>query len=501
MQLTINHVSYRYPGASNIALTDISATFPKGWTGLVGDNGCGKSTLAMIAAGLLVPLSGTTTPALLSSYCPQDSSIEPLALFDFATDWGSEAVGIRNALAIDDDWPWRFHELSGGQQKRLQIACSLWQRPDLLVVDEPTNDLDIENRKAVANALADFKGVGLLISHDRALLNRLVGQCLVFQNGAAIMRPGGYGRATAQAQEEMRALERRHEQAKREVSRIQSEALRRNEEAQRSKKRLSARNVGKHDNSMREKLGRAKVSSKDAVAGRASAAMASRLESAQAKLADALAPKRYDYEFTTLGEPLRGNTLCHVDETLLHRGDFSLFVPELWVAPTDHIGIVGQNGAGKSTLVQHLLGLITEGARVGFIPQDVSPQQRDEALGRLRNCSQKDKGSILAHVARLNSNPSHVMDGIDVSPGEMRKLLLAELLLEQPHVLVLDEPTNHLDVGSIEALQGLLRSFAGAVVLISHDDALVRESCNVLWQLEPQGPTGSFAVRPAPTTR
>ncbi len=529
--LALNHVGYTYPGAAHPALGDVSVAFPVGWTGIVGDNGCGKTTLAMVAAGLLGPDEGSVTPRLYGEYCRQDSRAEPDALYDFACDWGQDAVRLRQLLRIGDDWPWRYDQLSGGQQKRLQVACCLWRRPDLLVMDEPTNDLDAQSRAAIRRALDEFKGIGLLISHDRDLLDGLANQCLVFENGKAAMRPGGYTKAMEQAGLEATAARHARNQARKEAARIQDEARRRNEEAQRSKSRLSARDVGKHDGSMRDKLGRAKVSGKDGVAGRASSAMASRLAAVQAKLEASPAPKRYDYRFEAIGAPAVSKTVCHLEETVLAYGSadgvassdagsgseapeiaplpigsapsledsdgasvFALSVPELWVSPTDHVGITGPNGVGKSTLLRHALARIPEGVRVAYVPQDVSEARRSEALRKLREYDQADMGQVLSHVARLNSDPKRILDGEDVSPGEMRKLILAELLLEDPNMLVLDEPTNHLDIGSIEALQGLVCSFAGAVLLVSHDMRLVDESCTVRWMLEETAP-GRFAVR------
>lgn len=513
--LALSHVGYTYPGAARPALRDVSVAFPVGWTGIVGDNGCGKTTLAMVAAGLLDPDEGSVTPRLYGEYCRQDSSTNPDALYDFACDWGQDAVRLRQLLGLGDDWPWRYGELSGGQQKRLQVACCLWRRPDLLVMDEPTNDLDAQSRIAIARALGEYRGIGLLISHDRELLDGLVGQCLVFENGVATMRPGGYTKAMEQAGLEAAAARHARDQVRKEAARIQDEARRRNEEAQRSKSRLSARDVGKHDGSMRDKLGRAKVSGKDGVAGRASSAMASRLAAAQSKLEASAVPKRYDYRFEAVGAPSASKTVCHIEETVMSYGDaegaaygegepgrkesggtpaFALSVPELWVSPVDHVGITGPNGAGKSTLLRHALARILEGVRVAYVPQDVSEARRREALHKLREYSQADMGQVLSHVARLNSDPKRILDGEDVSPGEMRKLILAELLLEDPNLLVLDEPTNHLDVGSIEALQGLVLSFAGAVLLVSHDMRLVDESCNVRWLLEETAP-GRFSVR------
>ena len=115
-------------------------------------------------------------------------------------------MALRRDLDVEDDWPWRHDTLSCGQQKRLQVACALWQRPDLLVMDEPTNHVDVPTREAVTAALARFKGVGLLISHDRALLDALCSQCLFMAAGQVTARPGGYSQG--RGQEQLEFLER-----------------------------------------------------------------------------------------------------------------------------------------------------------------------------------------------------------------------------------------------------------------------------------------------------
>ena len=125
-------------------------------------------------------------------------------------------MALRRDLDVEDDWPWRHDTLSCGQQKRLQVACALWQRPDLLVMDEPTNHVDVPTREAVTAALARFKGVGLLISHDRALLDALCSQCLFMAAGQVTARPGGYSQGRGQEQLERETAVRRRDQAKRE---------------------------------------------------------------------------------------------------------------------------------------------------------------------------------------------------------------------------------------------------------------------------------------------
>ncbi len=485
MQLNLSHITYTYPGASEAAIANVSVTFPAGWTGIIGDNGCGKTTLALVTAGLIVPDTGTVTPKLFGAYCPQDSSIEPDNLMDFASDWSPEAIDARAKLEVDDSWLWDFPNLSGGQQKRVQIACALSRRPDVLIMDEPTNDLDAATRAMVAEALASFQGIGLLISHDRALLNRLVGQCLTFEDGRALMRPGGFDQVSAQTASERETALREKAAAKREAERLHAEAVRRSEAASRSKARLSASKVAKKDSDTRERLGRAKVSGKDGIAGQASASFASRLQRAEERAGAIAVSKRYDSRISIYGGPASAKTVAHCEATVLRAGDFSLRIPELWVGPADHIGLAGRNGTGKSTLVRHLLSRVPETVRVAYVPQSVSEAQREGALARLRAMDTANAGRVLGLVAGLNSDPDRLLDGADTSPGEMRKLILAEQLLGEPNLLVLDEPTNHLDLGSIEALEAMLAEYPGALVLVSHDPLLVESACSLHWTIEP----------------
>ena len=100
MQLNLTSISYTYPGGTAPALTDVSATFPVGWTGIIGDNGCGKSTLARIAARLLQPDAGAVSPQLFSAYCQQDSTQAPPNLADLASDWGQDGQRIRRLLHL-----------------------------------------------------------------------------------------------------------------------------------------------------------------------------------------------------------------------------------------------------------------------------------------------------------------------------------------------------------------------------------------------------------------
>lgn len=485
MQLNLSHIAYTYPGAVAPALRDVDAVFPQGWTGIIGDNGCGKTTLALIAAGIIAPDAGSVFPKLFSAYCRQDPTEAPPDLADLASDWSQEGRAVRQALRIDDEWLWRYDTLSGGQQKRVQIACALRARPDVLVMDEPTNDLDAGTRELVGAALASFGGVGVLISHDRALLDSLASQCLMFEGGRTVMRPGGYAAASEQAARERRSAIKEREKARHEVQRLRTEAQRRSEEASRQKAKRSRSKLDKKDSDGRERIGLAIVSGKDGVAGKLSATMDRRLARTKTELDGMRVAKRYDHRIEDHGTVARGRSVAHLEEEELRAGDFLIHVPELWVGPTDRIGLCGANGTGKSLVVRRVRDAAAAATEVAYLPQEVSTDERERALKLLHGHDADRRGRILALVAGLNSDPERILDGDAISPGELRKLLLAEQLLREPSFLVLDEPTNHLDVGSIEALERMLAGFPGAVLLVSHDASLVEAVCTTRWETTP----------------
>ena len=485
MQVTLSNVTFSYPGASAAVLDSISAVFPEGWTGIVGNNGCGKSTLARIAAGLLAPDRGTVLPgAVMAAYCEQDAALPPDQLEDFACAWDKGAVRLRAALGIGDDWAWRFATLSSGQQKRLQVAVALWQEPDLLVLDEPTNHVDAPTRRAIIEALQGFRGVGLLISHDRELLDALVERCLCFEGGAPVMRPGSYAEGAAQAAVESRSAQRQRQNAKREVARVQAEAARRRNEAGKSAAKRSARHLDPKDHDGKGRIKLAIYTGKDGVAGKLSTRMDARLERAQQALSEARVSKGYAGDIWADAQPSPRKVLLRSAACELVRGDHRLRVPDLFVGSADHIGLCGPNGTGKTTLLSHLMGQLLPDVPALFIPQELTAAQAAGALAALRDATRAERGRVLSIVAQLNSDPDRLMDGAEASPGELRKLLLAQGIMRQPALIAMDEPTNHLDLGSVEALERVLAAFPGALLLVSHDEGLLQKATTTRWRLQ-----------------
>ena len=495
MQLNLSNIEYTYPAATEPALRGVSATFPKGWTGIVGDNGGGKTTLALLACGLLRPDSGSVSPPLLSLYCPQDATEPPQNLEEFALAYDGHATRLRRNLGIETDWLWRYDTLSGGQQKRLQVACALWAAPDVLAVDEPTNHVDATTRHAISTALLRFGGVGLLVSHDRELLDALCSQCLFVRGGIATMRPGGYTRANDQALIERSSAIHAHEAARREKARIEREAQRRREEASRSSGKRSLNGVGKHDSDARYKKRIAVVSGQDGKAGRLASRMEGRLVGAKEKLAATRVEKRYDADVWLDAAPSRRKVLLRMEPQTLTLGDAMLSVPALHIGNVDHVGLIGDNGAGKTTLVKRMVSCLPDGTRALYIPQEPDEAQKRAALATLLDLPSGRRGRVLSIVAQLNSDPDRILEGGIVSPGEMRKLMLALGILDEPEIIVMDEPTNHLDLGSTEALERLLAAYPAALLLVSHDAKLVAAATRITWSISRAGDDYLLQVR------
>ena len=174
-------LSFSYPQSAAPLFSDITFTLSKGWTAVLGDNGIGKTTLMRVVTGDLHPSAGSVAPDpadVVSYYCEQRIDMPPLGIDAFCDDWSPEALSVRRLLDIGDDWPYRYGTLSGGEAKRLQIACALSGRPDLLVLDEPTNHVDEPTRRAIVTALRGYHGIGVIVSHDPGLIDAVCGQCL-----------------------------------------------------------------------------------------------------------------------------------------------------------------------------------------------------------------------------------------------------------------------------------------------------------------------------------
>ena len=486
-EIRFSEVEFAYDSMSGPLLRDLSLHFARGWTGIVGANGSGKTTLLKLAVGAFTPATGAVTGPAEGVYCAQRTDDPPPLLGALLQAMDGEAWEIKGRLALQEDWLERWHSLSHGERKRAQLAEALWRAPPVLAIDEPTNHIDGEARALLEGALRGYRGIGLLVSHDRGLLDRLCKQCVFVEPPGAMLRPGGYTQGMEQAVLQEESLRHEAQQARRERDRIEREVVRRQQEAARSDKRRSKRGLGK-DNSERHKRNLARMSGKDGQSGRLLRQMDGRLEQAREKADGIHLKKTYDLGIW-LGEGRsRRDVLLRVSAGALDLGGGrKLYHPDLVMRPDDRIALSGPNGGGKSTLLRSLLQkLNVETERLVYLPQEIDAEQAREILNEARALPREELGRMMTAVSRLGSRPHRLLESADPSPGEIRKILLALGIARVPHLIAMDEPTNHLDLPSIECLEQALDACPCGLLLVSHDERFLSHLTAIRWRVNAQ---------------
>ncbi len=489
MQLEFHRVTFSHEGSGSTLLEKVTLHFPAGWTGVVGPNGAGKTTLLHLAAGELVPLQGTIRRPGPCVYCPQRTDDLPEDLQPFIDSEEAEARVLRGKLKIGGDWAARWTTLSHGERKRAQIAIALWRQPEVLLLDEPTNHIDLNARALLAEALAGFKGTGLLVSHDRELLDLLCRQCLFIEPPTAAMRPGGYTAAAAEARREEESLHARHQELKHQLMQLTEESHRRYREAEGADRKKSKRGLARGDSDGRAKLDLVRVSGKDGQAGRLARQMDGRLAHLREHLAAIELKKRYKMSFWLEGSSSSRKQLFAIPAGSLDLdGARRIFFPELTMQRSDRVAVTGANGIGKSTLLRHILEQLTiPGEHLISMPQEIDIARTRAIMESVHGLSHEQLGLVMTVVSCLGSRPGRLLENLDASPGELRKVLLALGVISRPHLIIMDEPTNHLDLPAIECLEQALADCPCGLLLVSHDRQFLSCLATIHWHLRPEG--------------
>jgi ATPase subunit of ABC transporter with duplicated ATPase domains len=483
--IQIENISFTYAGATRPLFAHLSAHFTAGWTGVVGANGAGKSTLLKLAAGNLEPQSGRVVRPETALYCQQRTDAMPEHLDALMHATAGDAYALKGRLGIQDDWLWRWDSLSHGERKRAQLAVALWRQPQVLAVDEPTNHLDMDAQDLVFAALATFQGVGILVSHDRRLLDNLCHQCLFLDPPEATLRPGSYTQGAQQAERERLTNLRQRRQAKLELSKLKREAHKRRSAASQADRKRSKRGLAKKDHDARSKIDQARLSGKDGYAGKRLNQLGGRLAQAQKKLDGVRVKKTHTLGVWMMGARSQRDLLFHLPEGSLDLGgNRRLIFPDLSMRPDDRIALTGPNGSGKSTLISHILSrLDLDEDLITYLPQEIDLRASREILARARALSGEKLGQMMTLVSRLGSRPERLLESATPSPGEIRKMLLAMGIIKTPHLIIMDEPTNHLDLPSIECLEQVLTDCACGLLLVSHDRPFLDAVTCIGWQI------------------
>ncbi|MFI1330864.1 ribosomal protection-like ABC-F family protein [Streptomyces sp. NPDC020845] len=517
--IVCSNVSFTWPDDTPV-FQDLSLTVGTGRTGLVAPNGSGKSTLVKLIAGELRPGAGSVSVQGTLGYLPQSlpltgeltvAEVLGVAAVIRAIDAvESGDVDEKHFTTIGDDWDIeertraqldrlgltdltldrRLGTLSGGQVVSLGLAAQLLKRPDVLLLDEPTNNLDLDARHKLYDVLEDFNGCLLLVSHDRALLDRME---RIAELGSDELR--FYGGNFTEYEEAVRAeqdvAEKNLRNAEQELKREKREMQQARERAERRASN-AARNL-KSAGLPRIFAGNMKRGAQES-AGRAGQMHASRVSEAKSRVDEAGRALR-DEQRITLDLPdtdvPAGRTLFLGEAMQVRHGERPVFAGkgvDLTIRGPERIALTGTNGAGKSTLLRLINGDLTMDSgeikradgRIAYLSQrlDVLDRGRTVAENFAAFAPQRPQAERMNLLARFlfRGARAHLPVAV-LSGGELLRATLACVLCAEPapQLLLLDEPTNNLDLVSAAQLESALGSYQGAFVVVSHDERFLAE--------------------------
>jgi len=487
VRLSFNAVAFAHQPTLPI-LSNATFHLGPGWTGLVGENGAGKTTLLSLATGALTPDRGTVQVEPKGArvlLCPQvvDDCTPEIADFSDATDGASRAWMGRLELYGAPLWQWAT--LSPGQKKRWQLGAALALQPDILLLDEPTNHVDDGVKTLVVDALRSFRGLGVMVGHDRAVLDALTQKTLRVHRGDVTLWNGNHSTArTAWEADEAHQRERRetlHRQHRALDRRLKDE--RRVQAQAHQAIHAGARIKDKHDSDARSSGSKNLVSWAEARLGKNAAATQARLS----RVADAMEGFKHSKH---VGRPVHfvwerapQPVLVHLKAEAVRAGEVPLLHHvDVTLHRDARVHLAGANGEGKTTLIHALLGQSRlPQDKVLFLPQDLDADARLRARAAVEQAPQELRGRLLSLLAAWGVDPARLVHSATPSPGEAKKLLLARALLGQVWLLVLDEPTNHLDLPGVERLEQALVDYPGALLVTSHDATFARAVTRETW--------------------
>ncbi|MCZ6783832.1 MAG: ATP-binding cassette domain-containing protein [Proteobacteria bacterium] len=460
-----------------------------GWTGVVGANGAGKTTLLRLASGELAPEAGRVRRHPRDAgvrLCPQRVERRDPEIEAFAADPGGPARRLRDRLVLRTEALATWNTLSPGERKRWQVGAALADDPVLLLLDEPTNHLDVEARDLLASALVRHRGLGLLVSHDRALLDTLCDHTVRIAHGRVRLYRGGYAVARETWEREEREIwdareARRHEQRKLE-RRLADRRRRRDGEAARGRRRKRATDI--HDKDALESLKAGRRAGERSY-GREVQVVSGRIDRLSREIEGLRFEKSLGRSLFVDFEPAPVPRIAALDGEAVRAGD-RLLLDDVQVdlRRESRVWLRGPNGSGKSTLIARLLARTRVPAdRLLHLPQELDEAEGRSLLDGVRRQAPDVRGRLLHIVAALGSDPEALLESALPSPGEARKLCLAVGLARRVWALVLDEPTNHLDLPSVERLEEALAQYPGALLVVTHDPAFAERLTTTRWEI------------------
>ncbi|WP_373070016.1 ATP-binding cassette domain-containing protein [Sulfurimonas sp.] len=479
--LQLNNIYFKYPASADYIFEDLNLELYPGWSALVGANGAGKSTLLKLITKELSPESGSVINNLVTAYCPQSTENLPENAEEFFSSYEGNTFRLKELLEIQEDWLYRWDTLSHGERKRIQIAAALFLEPDVLIVDEPTNHLDMQTKEKLFRALESYDGIGILVSHDRELLDLLCTKTFVIKNGSLTKIKSNFSTAIKELDTIKNFQRQQKSQHSKELKKVDKQIQSAKESVSSSKSRLSLKNVDNKDSDAKAKVYLAKITSKNKYEGQAVKTATSKKEHL---LKEDISIDK-EYEKGIMFEQSIDNRAFPfvIEKTTETINGFTFNIPRLVIEKGDKVWIQGDNGSGKSTFINYVLSTLKTSDYL-YIPQEISEEDSQKLFKEIKELSDDKQGEIFTTITRLSSDPKALLQSKTPSPGEIRKLLIAKDLSNNPPLIILDEPTNHMDIDSIMSIEKALTEFQGAVIFISHDMTFCKSLANKTWRVE-----------------
>ena len=462
------------------------------WTGIVGGNGLGKTTLLRLFSGELTPQSGALKLEPQGArvvLCAQRAEERPSSLESVA--WAADRLArrLRAQLRLNPDTLERWDSMSPGERKRWQLGTALYEEPDVLLLDEPGNHLDMQGLAWLREALRDFGGLGVIVSHDRALLDAVTQATLHLEPSGARLWPHSFSEAQKLWLAEAEARRLAHSETKRSLQKEQRQlATKRRTLADTTRQRNTrVRMKDKNDSDARSLLADGKAEMGERAHAAALRRVKRRVENVSAQLeaihVDDVPGQALFLRYQPSSKPtvvqFRGDMFAG-ERPLLRDASLQL-------GRNQRLWLRGPNGCGKSTLLKQILAQncsVPEEKRL-VLPQELTLEDSLDDLEAVTALAPEEKGKVLQLVHALGVEPDQLLRSAAPSPGEGRKLRLALGLGAQAWLAALDEPTHHLDLPAIERLETALRAFPGALLLITHDERLAQncadEPADLAW--------------------